>query len=88
LKFKENEYGRIFNLNEFAYWKITVCQPNYDKKGKILKDKMVEIENNISQIENAINLLQEYRTRFILDVVTGNVNVQNVKVPEFEAEDE
>jgi type I restriction enzyme M protein len=26
-------------LNEFAYWKITVCQPLYDKKGKIIKDK-------------------------------------------------
>jgi type I restriction enzyme M protein len=39
LKFEENEYSRIFNLNEFAYWKITVCQPKYDKKGKILKDK-------------------------------------------------
>jgi type I restriction enzyme M protein len=39
LKFEENEYSRIFNLNEFAYWKITVCQPLYDKKGKIQKDK-------------------------------------------------
>jgi type I restriction enzyme M protein len=38
-KFEENEYSRIFNLNEFAYWKITVCQPKYDKKGNILKDK-------------------------------------------------
>ncbi|MDR0312552.1 MAG: type I restriction-modification system subunit M [Treponema sp.] len=39
LKFEENEYSRIFNLNEFAYWKITVCQPMYDETGKILKDK-------------------------------------------------
>jgi type I restriction enzyme M protein len=39
LKFEENEYSRIFNLNEFAYWKIIICQPKYDDKGKILKDK-------------------------------------------------
>jgi type I restriction enzyme M protein len=39
LNFEENEYSRIFNLNEFAYWKITVCQPKYDEKGNILKDK-------------------------------------------------
>jgi len=39
LKFEENEYSRIFNLNEFAYWKITVCQPKYDGKGEILRDK-------------------------------------------------
>ncbi|GHU92383.1 hypothetical protein FACS189479_01150 [Spirochaetia bacterium] len=39
LDFEENEYCRIFNNDEFAYWKITVCQPKYDKKGKILLDK-------------------------------------------------
>jgi len=39
LNFEENEYSRIFNQNEFAYWKITVYQPKYDKKGNILKDK-------------------------------------------------
>jgi type I restriction enzyme M protein len=39
LKFEENEYSKIFNLNEFAYWKISVCRPKYDKKGNILKDK-------------------------------------------------
>jgi type I restriction enzyme M protein len=36
---EENEYSRIFNLNEFAYWKITVCQPRYDEKDTILEDK-------------------------------------------------
>jgi type I restriction enzyme M protein len=39
LKFEENEYSRIFNLNEFAYWKISVCRPRYDEEGNILKDK-------------------------------------------------
>jgi type I restriction enzyme, S subunit len=42
----------------------------------------------IKNIEKIINLLQEYRTRLISDVVTGKVNVQNVKVPEFEAKNE
>jgi type I restriction enzyme M protein len=39
LRFEENEFSRIFNLNEFAYWKITVCQPRYDEKGEVIKDK-------------------------------------------------
>jgi type I restriction enzyme M protein len=39
LKFEENEHSRIFNQNDFAYWKISVCQPKYDEKGNILKDK-------------------------------------------------
>jgi type I restriction-modification system DNA methylase subunit len=39
LKFEENEYSRIFNQNDFAYWKTSVCRPKYDEKGNILKDK-------------------------------------------------
>jgi type I restriction enzyme M protein len=44
LKFEENEHSRIFDLNEFAYWKITVCQPKYDEDGKILKDKKDKVQ--------------------------------------------
>jgi type I restriction enzyme M protein len=39
LDFKENEQCRIFDNDEFAYWKITVCQPKYGARGKILLDK-------------------------------------------------
>jgi type I restriction enzyme M protein len=39
LKFEENEYSRIFNQDEFAYWKITVCQPN--GKGKLTDTEQI-----------------------------------------------
>lgn len=36
-------------------------------------------------IQCEINLLQEYRTRLISDVVTGKVDVRSIKIPEYEA---
>jgi type I restriction enzyme, S subunit len=58
-------------------------QTEQQKIANYCKDIIVEIGNNINHIEKSINLLQEYRTCLISDVVTGKVNVQNVKVPEF-----
>ena len=37
--FEENEYSKIFNSDEFGYWKITVLQPQRDESGKPIKDK-------------------------------------------------
>jgi type I restriction enzyme M protein len=37
--FNDNERTRVFDTNEFAYWKITVCQPKRTPKGKIATDK-------------------------------------------------
>jgi len=39
-----------------------------------------------SHPESLLSLLQEYRTSLISDVVTGKVNVQEEKVPEFTVE--
>jgi type I restriction enzyme S subunit len=44
------------------------------------------IDKFVKKLNDEITLLSEYRTCLISDVVTGKVNVQNVKVPEFEAE--
>jgi len=43
---------------------------------------------SIHNLENQISFIQEYRTRLISDVVTGKVNVQNVKMPEFIDDDQ
>jgi len=41
-----------------------------------------------SHPESLLSLLQEYRTRLISDVVTGKLDVQNIKVPEFAVDNE
>jgi type I restriction enzyme M protein len=38
-RFEENQYSKIFNNDDFGYYQITVEQPEYDAKGKPVKDK-------------------------------------------------
>jgi type I restriction enzyme M protein len=37
--FEEGKYCRVFNNDDFGYYQITVEQPEYDQKGKPVKDK-------------------------------------------------
>jgi hypothetical protein len=43
------------------------------------------IDRAISLLLQELDLLPEYRTRLISDVVTGKLDVRNVIVPEYEA---
>lgn len=44
--------------------------------------------NNISNIETEIDLLREYRTRLISDVVTGQMDVRGIEIPDYTPEDD
>ena len=44
-----------------------------------INEKCAEISQAISRAEREIELMREYRTRLISDVVTGQVDVRNVK---------
>jgi type I restriction enzyme, S subunit len=46
-----------------------------------------KIEQAISKAEKEIELIQEYRTRLVSDVVTGKIDVRDVDVPDFEEEE-
>lgn len=39
INFEENEYSKIFDNNEFGYYKITVNRPLYDENGNIVMHK-------------------------------------------------
>ncbi|GHT54648.1 hypothetical protein AGMMS49982_19670 [Bacteroidia bacterium] len=39
LNMTENKYSKIFDNDEFGYWKITVQQPKFDSHGKPITDK-------------------------------------------------
>jgi type I restriction enzyme S subunit len=52
-----------------------------------INEKCAEISRAISRAESEIELMREYRTRLISDVVTGQVDVRGIEVPEI-AEDE
>jgi len=72
----------IGNL-KFAY-------PPVNEQQEILEhiqEKSAEIDQAITRAQHEIELMREYRTRLIPDVVTGQVDVRGIEVPEV-AEDE
>mgnify|MGYP004461084407 CR=1 FL=1 len=49
-----------------------------------LYNRCVLIDNLIVNINKTISLLQEYRTRLVADVVTGQIDVRNIAIPNYE----
>lgn len=47
-----------------------------------INEKCAEISQAVSRAEREIELMREYRTRLISDVVTGKVDVRGIEVPE------
>jgi len=63
--------------------------PSLEDQNRIasyLDEKCYKIENLKGKIQNEIDLLYEYRTRLISDVVTGKVDVRDIEIPEYEAD--
>ncbi len=59
--------------------------PNYNEQKRIsesIKKQTVSLDLAISRTEREIALIQEYRTRLISDVVTGKVDVRDIKIPD------
>lgn len=64
-----------------------VCFPPINEQRKIavyLERQCTFIDNLIDNINRIISLLQEYRTRLVADVVTGQIDVRNVAIPNYE----
>lgn len=65
--------------------------PPIDEQLQILEhiqEKSVEIHQAIARAQREIELMREYRTRLIADVVTGQVDVRGIEVPEVAEESE
>lgn len=53
-----------------------------------IEQETAKIDRAIHVLEKEIELLKEYRTRLISDVVTGQMDVRNVEVPEYTPEED
>lgn len=78
-----------------ASWNFIGCcsipHPPYSEQVKLVKniDKhCIIIDKSIENIDKEISLLHELRTRIISDVVTGQIDVRNIEVPDFEIVEE
>ncbi len=52
---------------------------------KFIENEVVHIEGAIIRVNNEINLIREYHTRLIADVVTGKIDVRGAEFPVLEA---
>ena len=57
-----------------------------DLKSRQCDEVEKQINEMISRINKEITLVEELRTKLIFDVVTGQVDVRDVKIPIYEAE--
>ena len=65
---------------------IYVCLPSLEEQEQILdyvQGQEQKYKFAIERIEKQITLLKEYRTRLISDVVTGQMDVRGIVVPEY-----
>lgn len=68
--FKEGPYCKIFNNEDFGYYQITVEQPEYDAKGKPVKDKKGNLKPDSSKRDKEnIPLSQDIETYFANEVL-------------------
>lgn len=69
---------------------IYVPLPNFKEQEAIacdLDNRVAVIDSATSRAEHEIELIREYRTRLISDVVTGKVDVRSIDIPEVSEEE-
>lgn len=69
---------------------ISFFNPPIDEQKKtvfFIKKRSEKIQSAIEKAEKEIKLIQEYRTRLISDVVTGKVDVRNIKIDDITNEE-
>jgi type I restriction enzyme S subunit len=75
--------NKPLNFNELLNQYIPLPELSAQRKISNKVYIFLKVREHIRETEL---LLSEYRTRLISDAVTGRVNVQNIKVPEYETE--
>lgn len=81
--------GQALRYANFA--KVPLPQVPIDEQKRIadyIEQETAKIDRAIPVLEKEIELLKEYRTRLISDVVTGQMDVRNVEVPEYTPEED
>ena len=74
-------------INPSSFLRVYSPFPPIEEQEKIvlyLKKQCKKTDTLIENINREITLLVEYRTRLISDVVTGQIDVRDAAVPEFE----
>ena len=79
------------NLNWDSIKKLKALIPPRQEQDEIVcavRDEYAKVETAIDKLQQQIDMLAEYRNRIISDVVTGQVDVREVVIPEYETVEE
>lgn len=93
--FKAISNGVRQNTSDFRSWDkagaLYIALPSIEEQ-ELISDTIdvavANIDNSISVIYRSIEALKEYRTRLISDVVTGQVDVRGVVIPDYTPEED
>lgn len=81
--------GQALRYANFAKISLPEIPLNEQKEiAERIQTETEKIDNAIPIFEKQIALLQEYRTRLISDVVTGQIDVRDIDIPEYVSEEE
>jgi type I restriction enzyme S subunit len=88
--YKKITNGVRENTSDFRSWdkagQINLLLPPSEEQNeiaRILDEKNEQIENLIVSLEQEISYIEELKTKTIADVVTGQIDVRNVIIPEY-----
>ena len=62
-----------------AFFRLPIIQPPLEEQRRIverIQGETAELNTTISRLEREVELLHEYRTRLVADVVTGKLDVR------------
>ena len=77
----------IVHISSTALGNIIISLPDENNQTDAVKkiDRTIEETKNVTAILNReIEILKEYKTRLISDVVTGKIDVRDVKIPDYD----
>ncbi len=75
------------HLNAQDLGNTLILLPPYDEQRRLadsVQTSTADLDRAIDVIQREINLLHEYRTRLIADVVTGKLDVRGVELPDID----
>lgn len=79
------------NLSDIDFYTVYTVYPPVEEQAAIvsaIEEKEKEFLEIRKRIEREIELLKEYRTRLISDVVTGQIDVRGVAIPQYQPEND
>ena len=91
--FKAISNGVRQNTSDFRSWDkagaLYIALPSLEEQEKIadiIDAKISDMDKGIEKLKKQIEVMHEYRTRLISDVVTGQMDVRGIEIPDYEAE--